>query len=105
MKTKPNWFDTSGYRPDREEKDTEGITHYYRNGREYKIASRAVMQTEMGRASKLINNMVRHGASDEEIAQVIKYSSVVLDTVKDHLDYEQSAIDNDIHGLEERYSL
>lgn len=96
-------FATSDYGADREEKDADGVTHYYRNGHEYKVMSEGQKQVEMGKASNLITDMTLRGANEKEIAKAVKHSMVVIDSVKHKLDYKQSEIDNDIHKLKELY--
>ncbi len=58
---------------------------------------------EMGKVSNLIADMSMKGANDGEIARAVKHSMVVIDSEKHHLDYKQSAIDNDIAGLKTKY--
>lgn len=58
---------------------------------------------EMGKVSNLITDMTIRGASNEEIAKAVRHSMVVIDAQKHHLDYKQSAIDNDIANLSKLY--
>lgn len=58
---------------------------------------------QMGIVSNLITDMTLKGASDSEIAKAVKHSMVVIDSVKHHLDYRQSAKDNDIALLRRKY--
>lgn len=58
---------------------------------------------EMGQVSNLITDMTIAGASRDEIARAIKHSMVVIDAEKHYLDYKQSAIDNGIASLKEKY--
>lgn len=60
-------------------------------------------QLEMGNVSNLITDMTIKGASQAEIARAVKHSMVVIDAEKHVLNYKQSAIDNDIAGLKEKY--
>lgn len=60
-------------------------------------------QKEMGKVSNLITDMTIKGATDSEIARAVKHSMVVIDAVKHELDYKQSAKDNGIPALKERY--
>lgn len=60
-------------------------------------------QTKMGEVSNLITDMTIKGAPPEEIAKAVKHSMVVIDSEKHHLNYKQSAIENGIAQLSERY--
>lgn len=60
-------------------------------------------QNEMGRVTNLITDMTVQGAKEREIVRAVKHSMVVIDAEKHHLDYKQSAEDNDIKALKERY--
>ncbi len=60
-------------------------------------------QNEMGRVTNLITDMTVQGATPREIARAVKHSMVVIDSEKHHLDYKQSAIDNDISSLKDKY--
>ena len=60
-------------------------------------------QNEMGRVTNLITDMTVGGATPNEIAKAVKHSMVVIDAEKHHLDYKQSAIDNDIIALKKKY--
>lgn len=61
-------------------------------------------QTEMGKVSNLITDMtISTGVSTNEICQAVKHSMVVIDAEKHHLDYKQSAIDNNIEYLKKKY--
>lgn len=60
-------------------------------------------QNEMGRVTNLITDMTVQGAKDSEIARAVKHSMVVIDSEKHHLDYKQSAIDNNIKALKDKY--
>lgn len=58
---------------------------------------------EMGQVSNLITDMTIKGASASEIARAVKHSMVVIDAEKHGLNWKQSAIDNNIPQLKERY--
>lgn len=58
---------------------------------------------EMGKVSNLITDMTIKGAPQSEIAQAIRHSMVVIDAEKHNLNYKQSAIDNGISALSEKY--
>lgn len=60
-------------------------------------------QNEMGRVTNLITDMTVQGAKDREIVAAVKHSMVVIDAEKHHLDYKQSAKDNDIKSLKDKY--
>lgn len=60
-------------------------------------------QTEMGKISNLIADMTLAGANDDEKAQAVRHSQVVIDAPKHHLDYKQSEIDNQIKTLKKKY--
>ena len=57
----------------------------------------------MGSVSNLITDMSIKGADLDELARAVKHSMVVIDAEKHHLNYKQSAIDNDIALLQEKY--
>jgi len=57
----------------------------------------------MGDVSNLITDMTIKGADHSEIARAVKHSMVVIDAEKHHLNYKQSAIDNNIPQLKARY--
>jgi len=60
-------------------------------------------QTQMGVVSNLITDMTIKGAPHSEIARAVKHSMVVIDAEKHNLNYKQSAIDNGISQLQEKY--
>ncbi len=60
-------------------------------------------QKEMGVVSNLITDMTIKGASDDELAKAVRHSMVVIDSEKHALNYKQSALDNEIAKLHERY--
>ena len=60
-------------------------------------------QTEMGKVTNLINDMTVGGAGKDEIIRAVKHSMTVIDAEKHHLDYKQSARDNDINALKYKY--
>lgn len=60
-------------------------------------------QNQMGQVTNLITDMTVQGAREQEIVKAVKHSMVVIDAEKHHLDYKQSAIDNDIQALKDRY--
>lgn len=60
-------------------------------------------QRQMGDISNLITDMTIGGANDAEIARAVRHSMVVIDAEKKGLNYKQSAIDNGIRQLKEKY--
>lgn len=60
-------------------------------------------QQEMGNVSNLITDMTIKNASHSEIARAARHSMVVIDAAKHELNYKQSAIDNGISSLKEKY--
>lgn len=58
---------------------------------------------EMGKISNLITDMTIKRASPDEIARAVKHSMVVIDAEKHNLNYKQSAKDNGIAQLKEKY--
>lgn len=60
-------------------------------------------QTEMGNVSNLITDMTIHGATDSELARAVKYSMVVIDSEKHHLDYKAARSAYAIGALQKKY--
>lgn len=60
-------------------------------------------QMEMGSVSNLITDMTIKGADWDEIAAADRHSMVIIDAEKHNLNWQQSAIDNHIAELKERY--
>lgn len=58
---------------------------------------------EMGKISNLITDMTIKNATSDEICRAVRHSMVVIDSLKHHLDYRQSAADNGIAQLKEKY--
>lgn len=81
--------------------DADGIEHYFKNGREFRIMKNT--GTEMGKISNLITDMTLAGADDDELARAVRHSMVVIDAEKHKLDYKQSEIDNNISALKKEY--
>ena len=84
-------------------KDANGDSHYYRDGREYRLMTKRGTQTQMGIISNLITDMTLAGAKDDELAAAVRHSMVVIDAEKHKLDYKQSEIDNNIAALHKKY--
>jgi transcriptional regulator with XRE-family HTH domain len=91
------------YGSDSKSVDSDGVTHYYRNGKEYRLMSKKETQMQMGVISNLITDMTLAGASDSEKAAAVRHSMVVIDAHKHKLDYKQSEIDNNIAALHKAY--
>lgn len=68
-----------------------------------KVMSAAHKQKEMGVASNLVTDMTIRRASDQELAQAVRYTMVVIDAEKHKLNYRQAYLDNNIAGLKEKY--
>ena len=70
-------------------------------GKKIRLMTRT--QLEMGRISNLITDMTLKGANEDELARAVRHSMVVIDAEKHKLNYRQSAIDNGIAELKEKY--
>lgn len=60
---------------------------------------------EMGVVSNLITDMTIRGASSAELARAVRHSMVVIDAEKHGLNWKQSALDNGITQLKEKYQF
>ena len=60
-------------------------------------------QQQMGNVSNLITDMTIKGATSDELARAVRHSMVIIDAEKHNLNYKQSAIDNNIAELKEKY--
>lgn len=58
---------------------------------------------EMEDISNLISDMSIRGASTAELTAAVRHSVVVIDAEKHNLNYRQSALDNDIPALKNKY--
>jgi len=65
--------------------------------------SKKTKELEMGKISNLITDMTLHNAPPAELARAVKHSMVVIDAEKHNLNYKQSAKDNRIAELKEKY--
>lgn len=63
----------------------------------------ATKNMAMGMATNLITDMTIKGAKEDELIRAVKYSMVVIDSKKHHLDYKQAAEDFRIRELKEKY--
>lgn len=61
------------------------------------------MQKQMGEVSNLITDMTIKGAHPSEIALAVKHSMVIIDSRKHKLNWRQSALDNRISQLKDKY--
>ena len=90
------------YQYDKHTVDEDGVDHYYREGREFRVMKNT--GTQMGIISNLITDMTLSGdATDDELAAAVRHSMVVIDAEKHKLDYKQSEIDNNIPALHKKY--
>lgn len=96
-------FSTDDYGCTDKKTDSNGVTHYYRNGKEYKLLKKGNVQQEMGTVSNLIMDMTLKGATEDELSRAVKHSMVIIDAEKHHLDYQQSYVDNGIESLKKTY--
>jgi hypothetical protein len=67
------------------------------------VINDARKQNEMGKVSNLITDMTIRGATDQELAQAVRHSMVVIDSQKHNLDFKASERDNDILALKKKY--
>lgn len=68
-----------------------------------KVMTSRQTQAEMGSISNLITDMTIRGANSTELAAAVRHSMVVIDAEKHELNYKQSAINNGIANLKEKY--
>lgn len=87
----------------KDEKGKEIVDYYDANGNKVKVMNKRLTQNEMGRISNLITDMTLSGATPSELEKAVRHSMVVIDAEKHHLNYRQSAIDNDIATLKSIY--
>lgn len=93
IKTAPALEGLKGFDPQRAYPAYEGM----------KPMSARTKQMEMGLVSNLITDMTIRGANSSELARAVRHSMVVIDAEKHKLNYRQSAIDNGIAQLKEKY--
>lgn len=94
-------FDSKMYQFDEMKPGSDGIKHYYKNGKEFKVMKNT--DNQMGVISNLITDMTLLGANDNELARAVRHSMVVIDAEKHKLDYRASEIENDIASLKKKY--
>lgn len=70
---------------------------------ESKFIKPSTKQREMGVASNLITDMTLKDAPPQDIIKAVKYSMVVIDSEKHHLDYKQARKDFGITELKKTY--
>lgn len=93
IKTAPALEGLKGFDPQHAYPGYEGMT---------KMTAAAKAQ-EMGNVSNLITDMTIRGATAAELARAVRHSMVVIDAEKHGLNWRQSAIDNGIPQLKEKY--
>lgn len=93
VKSTPALEGLKNFDPQRDYPPVEGMS----------VLSDARKQMLMGEVSNLITDMTIKGANTSEIARAVRHSMVVIDAEKHKLNYKQSAIDNGINQLKEKY--
>jgi DNA-binding CsgD family transcriptional regulator len=93
IKTAPPLAELKNFDPQRDYPGYEGMK---------KMTSRD-KAFEMGLVSNLITDMTIRGASNAELARAVRHSMVVIDAEKHGLNYRQSAVDNGIGLLMQKY--
>lgn len=68
-----------------------------------KPPKKQMKQTQMGVVSNLITDMTIRQAPVSDIVRAVKHSMVVIDSEKHALNWKQSALDNNITQLQEKY--
>jgi len=115
IKTQPELKGLKGFEPKDEyattmktikNKKGEDVDVYYNKyGVRCPIMSEKYKQNQMGVVSNLITDMQLKGADREEMERAVRHSMVVIDAPKHKLDYKQSAVDNNISQLVDKYQL
>lgn len=93
IKTAPPLEGLKGFDPQRAYPKYDGM----------KVMTAREKGIEMGMISNLITDMTIKGATNPELARAVRHSMVVIDAEKHKLNYKQSAIDNGIAQLKEKY--
>lgn len=93
VKTAPPLKELEGFDPQTAYKGYEGMP---------KTTDRE-KQRLMGEVSNLITDMTIRGAPQSDIARAVRHSMVVIDAEKHNLNWRQSAKDNGINDLKEKY--
>lgn len=91
------------YAAEKVEIDSSGKEWGIRNGKKFPIMNETYKQRQMGIVSNLITDMTLGGANEEELAQAVRHSMVVIDAVKHKLDYKESEKVNNIQALHKKY--
>ena len=78
--------------------------NYKLTGSEPQLSVKA-KQCKMGQIANLVADMAVKGATEEELERAIRYSMVLMDSVKHNLDYKQSYKDEGIAELEDKYKI
>ncbi len=68
-----------------------------------KVMKKSQSGTEMGNITNLITDMTIKKAPTSELVRAVRHSMVVIDANKHRLNYKQSALDNGIAQLKEKY--
>jgi len=68
------------------------------------VRAMACKNSELMRISGLITSMLTYGATRDEIAKIFHYCRALVDPEMNKADLAQSAIDNDIAALKQKYS-
>lgn len=84
---------TVGFNPREEYPAYEGMGRITEDRHAYNLA----------RISNLIVKMIVDGANEDELGRAIRHSMVVIDSHKYNLDYERSAVVEDIEELSMKY--
>jgi hypothetical protein len=95
IKTKPALTDLKGFDP---------IASYPGYAGMRKM-TKPELQIKMGDVSNLITDMTIRGANDAELARAVRHSMVVIDAEKHGLNWKQSAVDNGIQQLKQKYQV
>jgi DNA-binding CsgD family transcriptional regulator len=93
IKTAPALDGLKGFDPQRAYPSYEGMTRM----------TPKTKAVQMGQVSNLITDMTIRGATSTELARAVRHSMVVIDAEKHNLDWKQSAVDNGIAQLKEKY--
>ena len=83
----------SDFRPKREYPGYEGM----------KLLTEKGQQSQLGKISNLIADMMVKGATEEEYVRVVNYSMVLMDAIKHKLDYKKAYADYGITELTKKY--
>lgn len=93
IKTSPSLEGLKNFDPQKEYRGYEGMPKMSSDQKQF----------QMGNVSNLITDMTINKAPTSEIVRAVRHSMVVIDAEKHGLDWKQSAIDNGISSLKEKY--